>query len=78
MTIPSFSDSQTPNLIVANRKLHIQLGEARNEADEWRNRVSVVEAQLRISERRRHAAVAALTAGDADEALRVLTEEAGT
>jgi hypothetical protein len=69
MTIPSFSDSQRGNQEAAANHYRLRNGELDAENAELRSRLSVERARIR-------GAVRALTAGDADGALRVLTEEA--
>lgn len=69
--MPSFSDQQRPNLVVANQRLHLEVTQARAELVEWRNRCATADA-------RRRTAIRALTSGDTDAALRALTEEEST
>lgn len=71
MNMPSFSEIQGPNLVVANQRLHLEVAEANALVAEMRN-------QLAIEQARRRQATRALVAGDSDGALRVLTEGVGT
>lgn len=65
--MPTFSSQQEPNLVVANRRLHLEVSEARAAEAEWRNRCSIAEAQLRRVRR------ALIEQGDAEKAKELLS-----
>lgn len=69
MNVPSFSHTQTPNLVAANARLHLEVTQVRAENAELRGLLAVERA-------RRRTAIRALTAGDPTAALAALTEEA--
>lgn len=68
MNMPTYSDVQTPNLVAANARLHLEVTQVRAENAELRGQVSVERA-------RRRTAIRSLTAGDPTAALAALTEE---